>query len=105
MDSGRKLHLLVMKKLLILPDLFLKDTLMAEDNKEGRTKRYVMMRSIMDMGMGVLYVALAAFLLLSDKFGIKLMFPAKPFSYIFAAICALYGGFRIYRGIQKNYFN
>jgi hypothetical protein len=105
MDSCRRMHLLVMKKLLILPDLFQKDTLMPEDNKEGRTKRYVMMRSIMDMGMGVVYVAVAAFLLLADKFGIKLIFPAKPFSYFFAAICALYGGFRIYRGIQKNYFN
>lgn len=105
MDSGKRLHLLFMKKLLILPDLFLKDTLMAEDNKDGRTKRYVMMRSIMDLGMGVLYVAVAAFLLLSDKLGFNLAFPAKPFSYIFAALCALYGGFRIYRGIQKNYYN
>ena len=105
MDSTGPLHLLVMKKLLILPDLFLKDTLMAEDNNEGRTKRYVMMRSLMDLGMGVIYVGVAAFLLLADKLGIKLMFPPKPFSYIFAALCALYGGFRIYRGIQKNYFN
>jgi hypothetical protein len=94
-----------MKKLLILPDLFEKNISMAEDNQEGRTKRYVMMRSIMDIGMGTLWCALAAFLLLSEKMGIKLRFPEKPFSYIFAAICVLYGGFRIYRGIQKNYFN
>lgn len=78
---------------------------MAEDNNQGRTKRYVMMRSIMDIGMGILWCALAAFLLLADKFGVKLTFPAKPYSYIFAAICALYGGFRIYRGIQKNYYH
>jgi len=78
---------------------------MAEDNNEGRTKRYMMMRSIMDIGMGILWCALAALLLLADKFGLQLRFPQKPFSYIFAAICALYGGFRIYRGFQKNYFN
>ena len=96
-----------MNKLLILPTLFFKTILMAdelEDNKDGRTKRYVMMRSIMDFGMGFFYIAVAAFLLLADQFGITLTFPPKPFSYIFAAICVLYGGFRIYRGIQKNYF-
>lgn len=77
---------------------------MAEGNKDGRTKRYVMMRSIMDFGMGFLYVAVAAFLTFSDKLGFNLAFPPKPFSYIFAGLCLLYGGFRIYRGTQKNYF-
>src|SRR5215213_8339201 len=91
-------------KLLILPNLFFKIFSMAEDNKDGRTKRYVMMRSIMDFGMGFIYVAVAAFLLFSDKLGFNLAFPPKPFSYIFAALCVLYGGFRIYRGIQQNYF-
>ena len=99
-----------MNKLLILPTLFLKTILMAnqlddlDDNKDGRTKRYVTMCSIMDLGMGFFYILVAAFLLLADKFGITLTFPPKPFSYFFAAICVLYGGFRIYRGIQKNYF-
>lgn len=77
---------------------------MTEDNKDGRTKRYILMRSIMDYGMGLIYIGVAAFLLLADKIGIELSFPPKPFSYIFAALCVLYGGFRIYRGIQKNYF-
>lgn len=76
----------------------------SEEKKYNEDKRYVMMRSIMDYGMGFIYVGVAAFLLLSEKLGITLAFPPKPFSYIFAAICALYGGFRIYRGIQKNYY-
>lgn len=76
----------------------------SEEKKYNEDKRYIMMRSIMDFGMGFIYVGVAAFLLLSEKFGITLAFPPKPFSYIFAAICALYGGFRIYRGIQKNYY-
>lgn len=95
-----------MNKLLILPTLIFKTISMAEreDNHDGPTKRYIMMRSIMDFGMGFLYIGVAAFLLLADKIGIDLSFPPKPFSYIFAAICVLYGGFRIYRGIQKNYY-
>lgn len=76
---------------------------MAEDHKDGRTRRYLMMRSILDYGMGFIYLGVAAFLLLAGKFGIDLVFPPKPFSYIFAGICILYGGFRIYRGVQKNY--
>jgi hypothetical protein len=75
-----------------------------DDKKDNADKRYIMMRSIMDYGMGVIYVGVAAFLLMSEKLGIELRFPPKPFSYIFAAICVLYGGFRIYRGIQKNYY-
>ncbi|MGB8192205.1 MAG: hypothetical protein WCF67_09815 [Chitinophagaceae bacterium] len=76
----------------------------SEDNKNGNTKRYVLMRSIMDYGMGFIYIGVAGFLLLSPQFGFELAFPPKPFSYFFAAICLLYGGFRIYRGIQKNYY-
>lgn len=75
-----------------------------EDNKDANAKRYVTMRSIMDYGMGFIYVAVAAFLLLSPKFGFELAFPPKPFSWIFGAICLLYGGFRIYRGFKKNYY-
>lgn len=94
-----------MNKLLNLPILF-KKNLMPEidEQRDSGDKRYIMMRSIMDYGMGFIYVGVAAFLLMSEKFGIRLAFPPKPFSYIFAAICALYGGFRIYRGIQKNYY-
>lgn len=58
----------------------------------------------MDFGMGLIYTAMGLFFLFSDKMGIELDFPAKPFNYIFAGFCLLYGGFRIYRGYKKNYF-
>ena len=87
------------------PSCIFKRSEMAEDNKDGRTKRYLMMRSIMDFGMGFFYIIIAVILLFADRFGLYLAFPPKPFSYIFAGLCILYGGFRIYRGIQKNYFN
>ncbi|HYE53764.1 MAG TPA: hypothetical protein VD996_02940 [Chitinophagaceae bacterium] len=76
---------------------------METEEKDDRTRRYLMMRSIMDYGMGFFYILVAAFLLLAERFGVELAFPPKPFSYIFAGLCILYGGFRIYRGIQKNY--
>ena len=78
----------------------------SEDKRveDKRQKAYVLRRALMDYGMGLIYTAMGLFFLLSDQFGIVLEFPTKPFSYIFAGLCLLYGGFRIYRGYKKNYF-
>lgn len=72
--------------------------------EDKRQKAYSNRRAVMDYGMGLIYTAMGAFFLFSDQLGIELEFPTKPFSYIFAGLCLLYGGFRIYRGYKKNYF-
>jgi hypothetical protein len=77
---------------------------MAIDPEQKRMKAYANRRSIMDLGMGFIYSVAGGFFLLSEKFGIQMQFPAKPFSYIFGGLCLVYGIFRIYRGIKKNYF-
>ena len=91
------------KKILILPNLIFNFFLMETEEKDGRTKRYLMMRSIRDFGMGLIYILVACVLLFSDKFGKKVELLPKPLSYIFGGIAIIYGLFRIYRGIQKNY--
>lgn len=78
---------------------------MATDYDEKRRKAYVNRRSLMDLGMGIIYAGMGGFFSLSELFGISMEFPPKPFSYIFGGLCLFYGGFRIYRGIRKNYFN
>jgi len=78
---------------------------MANDLEEKRRKAYLNRRSLMDLGMGIIYAGMGGFFLLYDLFGVDMEFPPKPFSYIFGALCVLYGGFRIYRGVKKNYFN
>ncbi|HKP32036.1 MAG TPA: hypothetical protein VJT83_04895 [Chitinophagaceae bacterium] len=79
---------------------------MAEEKDEnGRTRSYIMMRMLMDFGMGIIYIAVATFIILAPRLGFESSFFEPPFSYIFAGICILYGGFRIYRGVKKNYFN
>ena len=78
---------------------------MATNHEESRRKAYMNRRSLMDLGMGIIYAGMGGFFLLSEWFGIYMEFPPKPFSYIFGGLCLLYGGFRIYRGIRKNYFN
>jgi hypothetical protein len=78
---------------------------MTTDYDEKRRKAYVNRRSLMDLGMGIIYAVMGGFFLASELFGIVMEFPPKPFSYIFGGLCLLYGSFRIYRGIKRNYFN
>lgn len=61
-------------------------------------------RSIMDLGMGIIYCGMGIFFSFKEEFGVQLDFPPAPFNYLFGGLCLLYGGFRIYRGIKKNYF-
>jgi hypothetical protein len=78
---------------------------MSTDLEEKRRKAYVNRRSMMDLGMGIIYAVMGGFFGFSEFFGISMEFPPKPFSYIFGGLCLLYGGFRIYRGVKRNYFN
>jgi hypothetical protein len=70
-----------------------------------REKAIVRMRSITNYVMGIFLMGI----------GLLFMFPiqaTRPYidQYdpvmikIFAVVCMLYGGFRIYRGYKKNYF-
>lgn len=78
---------------------------MTENEWERKQQRaYANRRSIMDIGMGVIYTGAGIFFLFSKQFGVTLIFPPQPFSYFFGGLCILYGVFRIYRGARKNYF-
>ncbi len=69
-----------------------------------RDKGLVRMRSIMDYGMGLLWVGMGVFMIFIKQFntGLEARFD-DPTMKGFGAVCALYGAFRIYRGYRKNY--
>lgn len=69
-----------------------------------REKGYIRMRSIMDLGMGILWAAMGLFLIFIKKISpdMALRFDTSLFK-IFAVVCVIYGLFRIYRGVKKNY--
>lgn len=69
-----------------------------------RDKRYIRMRSTMDIGMGILWAAMGVFLLFIEKFSpaLVLQYDEKLIK-IFGGVCVLYGLFRVYRGFKKNY--
>lgn len=58
----------------------------------------------MDYGMGVIILAIGVVVLLAPKLKLSLAID-NLYRYMFFGLCLLYGGFRIYRGTQKNYFN
>ena len=89
-------------KIIYLADPILRD--MENELREKRNKRYANMRAIIDFGMGALYLAVAFLMFFADKIGFDWIGFDKVFRYIFGAICLLYGGWRIYRGIKKEYF-
>lgn len=75
------------------------------EEQSGRDKGYVRMKSIMDYGMGVLWLGMGVFLTFIEKFktGLEQNF-GNPAMKVFGVVCIVYGLFRIYRGYKKNYY-
>jgi len=75
------------------------------DEQRERNKGYVRMKSIMDYGMGTLWLGMGIFLTFIEKFntGLERNFGDAPMK-IFGVVCIVYGIFRIYRGYKKNYY-
>ena len=77
---------------------------MSTDFEEKKRKAYSSRRSLMDYGMGIIIAGIGVFFAFSQRLGFE--FDIDPlFRYLFVGLCLLYGGFRIYRGYKKNYFN
>jgi hypothetical protein len=76
---------------------------MAEDFEDKKQRAYINRRATMDLGMGIIYTGMGVLMVFAKKVGLDSVF-SVPFNYIFGGICLLYGGFRIYRGVRKNYY-
>ena len=75
-----------------------------ENTPDNKTKRYVMMRSITDMGMGFIYLAVGIIILFAKQFNFSTDFTASVPAKIFAVLVIIYGSWRIFRGIRKKYY-
>ncbi|HEY0434185.1 MAG TPA: hypothetical protein VGC95_09960 [Chitinophagaceae bacterium] len=75
---------------------------MAGDYDEKRRKTNILLHSIYDFGMGVLWLGLGTFFLLYRRLGIDMNLD-PVLTTIFGIAALLYGVFRIYRGYRKNY--
>ncbi len=75
-----------------------------KEQLSDRDKGYIRMRSIMDYGMGILWMGMGVFIIFIKKFSpdLALRYDSITFK-VFGAVCIIYGAFRIYRGFKKNY--
>lgn len=76
-----------------------------KEEPSERDKSYLRMRSIMDYGMGLLWMAMGVFMIFIRRFNAELAdkYDDNTFK-IFGAVCIIYGLFRVYRGYKKQYF-
>lgn len=76
-----------------------------KEEMNERDKGYLRMRSIMDYGMGLLWMAMGVFMFFIKRFNTDLAEKYGDSTFkIFGAVCIIYGLFRIYRGYKKKYF-
>lgn len=77
---------------------------MSSDYKERQRKSYTIMRMIYDLTMAILLLGMAIVMLFAEKLKVDRFIEIDTsFRYMFGAICLLYGSFRLYRGIKKDY--
>lgn len=77
---------------------------METEQSERRTKNYMLRRSVMDYGMGLVILGCGVFFAIAPRLGIE--FNIEPlFRYLFAVLCIIYGAWRMYRGYKKNYYS
>jgi hypothetical protein len=77
---------------------------MQESFRDRQQKSYTLMRMSYDLVMGILILGMAVVMLFPEKLKIEqIMAVDNTFRYLFGGICLLYGGFRLYRGIKRDY--
>ncbi|MDE3181809.1 MAG: hypothetical protein KGM16_00190 [Bacteroidota bacterium] len=74
-----------------------------ENTPDNKTRRYILMRSITDLGMGLIYLAVGIIILFAKQFKFQNDFTGSIPAKIFAVMVIIYGSWRIYRGIKKKY--
>jgi hypothetical protein len=77
---------------------------MSSDFRDRQQKSYTLMRMIYDLTMAILLLGMATVMLFGEKLKIAMVVEIdSAFRYMFGGICLLYGGFRLYRGIKRDY--
>ena len=76
--------------------------------KNRRQQSFSQMRMVYNISMGILVLAMAVVMLFGDRLGNdaieQFISPIDPvLRYLFGGLCLLYGLFRLYRGIKKEY--
>lgn len=84
------------------------DCNMKSEFRERQKKSNTMFRVVYNISMGILVLAMAVVMLVGESFGSEALnefiVPLDPLlRYLFGGLCLIYGAFRLYRGIKKEY--
>ena len=74
-----------------------------ENTPDNKTKRYILMRSITDLGMGFIYLGVGIIILFAKQLNFQNDFTISIPAKIFAVLVIIYGVWRISRGIKRKY--
>lgn len=74
-----------------------------ENKPDKKTKRYLAMRSITDVAMGLAYIVIGVIILLARQLNFQNEYLTTLPVKIFSVVVLIYGSWRIYRGIKKDY--
>ena len=103
-QNASQLSTMRIKLLPKLPIPVLMDGTMENDFEVKKRKSYTLMRMTYDLTMAILLLGVAAIMLLAETLKVEQLISIDPtFRYLFGGICLLYGGFRLYRGIKREY--
>lgn len=78
---------------------------MENDFRATQKKAYSTMRMVYDVGIAVLLLGMAVAMFFAGKLGLEVLADKDNdfFRYFFGGLCLLYGSFRLYRGIKRQY--
>jgi hypothetical protein len=71
--------------------------------KTDRKDWWQIFQNIRHIVMAILFLAMGFLMIFAERFDIEVLLNFdKTFRWLFAAICILYGGFRLFRGVMKT---
>ncbi|MFY7899548.1 MAG: hypothetical protein ACOVNY_05140 [Chitinophagaceae bacterium] len=77
---------------------------METDFREKQKKSFEVARMAKDITMALLILSMAVVMFFAKQLNLEGIAEFdKLFRYIFGGLCLLYGGFRMYRGVKRDY--
>jgi uncharacterized membrane protein len=78
---------------------------MENDFRVKQKKSYNVMRMTYDITIAIILLGMSVIMLFADKLKIEQLTGKDNdlFRYFFGGLCLLYGSFRLYRGIKREY--
>jgi hypothetical protein len=77
---------------------------MESSYRDKQRKSYNLMRTVYNITMGLIILGIGVVMLFNEKLGLNLFEEMNPIMiYGFSGLCIIYGVFRLYRGIKKDY--